>query len=103
LIPERLHSRNNGSEEIEQGIGSVGKLKILRLLLSDPSHAFTRYEIGKRIANDPVSIRNDLATLTRLNWITHYKIQHLDKYSINLDHEIVRALSDFFTAVRYLS
>ena len=83
-------------------MGSVGKLKILRLLLSDPLHAFTRYEIGKKIANDPVSIRNDLATLTRLNWIKHYKIQHLDKYSINRDHEIIRALSDFFSTVRYL-
>jgi hypothetical protein len=83
-------------------MGSVGKLKILRLLLSDQSHAFTRYEIGKRIANDPISIRNDLATLTQLNWIKHYKIQHLDKYSINLDHNTIRALSDFFSAVRYL-
>lgn len=102
MIPEHLHSHRNLPEEIEQGIGSIGKLKILRLLLSDPSHAFTRYEIGKKVANDPVSIRNDLATLTQLNWITHYKIQHLDKYSINLDHETVKALSDFFNAVRYL-
>ena len=101
-MPDHLRSRNKVPEEIEQGMGSIGKLKILRLLLSDPSHAFTRYEIGKRIANDPVSIRNDLATLTRLNWIKHYKIQHLDKYSINLDHETIKALSDFFYTVRYL-
>jgi hypothetical protein len=101
VIPEHSRARNNTPEDIEQGVGSVGKLKILRLLLTNPSHAFTRYEIGKKVPNDPVSIRNDLAILTRLNWVTHYKIQHLDKYAINVEHETVRALSEFFRAVRY--
>jgi hypothetical protein len=88
--------------DVEHGLGSVGKLKILRLLLQDPLHAFTRYEIGKRVPNDPVSIRNDLQTLVQIDWITRFKVQHLDKYSINLENKKVKQLAKFFREIRYL-
>ncbi len=90
------------SREIEAGLAGVGKLKILRLLMEQPSHAFTRYEMGKKISNDPTSIRNDLQSLVEIGWVTETKIQHLTKYSINLDKPIVKKLADFLRDVRYL-
>ena len=88
--------------EVETGLGGVGKLKILRLLMKSPDHAFTRYEIGKIIPNDPVSIMNDLRTLVQINWVTSFQIQHLSKYSINLRNEVVNRLADFLRDIRYL-
>ncbi len=95
--------RNRDLEEaIEKGLCGAGRLKILRLLLQQPDHAFTRYEIGKTVPNDAVSIRNDLQTLVQLNWVTALQEHHLLKYVINREHEVVKRLAAFFKAVRYL-
>ncbi|UCH37093.1 MAG: hypothetical protein JSV76_05235 [Candidatus Bathyarchaeota archaeon] len=88
--------------EIEKGLTGAGKLKILRLLMKRPHHAFTRYEIGKKVTNDPISIRNDLATLVEINWVIEYQIQHLKKYSVNSRHPTVTLLADFLRKARYL-
>jgi len=90
----------NVDRAVEKGLGSVGKLKILRLMLERPNHAFTRYEIGKRVSNDPTSIRSDLQTLVQIKWVTEFKVQHLSKYSINLDDEVVKRLAHFFRELR---
>ena len=90
----------NVDRVVEKGLGSIGKLKILRLMLERPNHTFTRYEIGKRVSNDPTSIRNDLQSLVQIKWVTEFKVQHLSKYSINLDNEIVKRLAHFFREIR---
>jgi len=88
--------------EVEKGLGGVGKLKILRLLMKSPDHAFTRYEIGKRVSIDSVSIRNDIKTFVQIGWVTPFQVQHLSKYSINLGNEVVKRLADFLREIRYL-
>ena len=95
--------RNRDIErDIEKGLCGAGKLKILRLLLRNPDHAFTRYEIGKTVPNDPVSIQNDLKTLVQINWVRPFNVYHLNKYAINLEHEVVQRLADFLRDIRYL-
>jgi hypothetical protein len=88
--------------DVEKGLGGAGRLKILRLLLQNPDHAFTRYEIGKTVPNDPVSIRNDLTTLVRIDWVTPFNVQHLNKYVINLENEVVKRLANFLRDIQYL-
>ena len=88
--------------EVEKGLGGAGKLKILRLLMKSPNHTFTRYEIGKTVPNDPISIRRNLKTLVQMNWVTNYQVQHLNKYSINLENEVVKRLADFLREIRYI-
>ena len=88
--------------DVEKGLGGAGKLKILRLLLQKPDHAFTRYEIGKTVPNDPVSIRNNLKTLVQIDWVTPFHVHHLSKYAINLEHETVKRLAVFLRDIRYL-
>jgi response regulator of citrate/malate metabolism len=88
--------------EVEKGLSGAGKLKILRLLMKNPDHAFTRYEIGKKVPSDPVSIRNNLQTLIQINWVTNFQVQHLNKYSINLENDVVKRLVDFLREIRYI-
>ena len=90
------------AKDIERGLSSAGKLKILRLLMERSDHAFTKYEIGKKVSNDPVSIRNDLEILVQIHWVSKFKIQHLDKYSINLENPTVKHLADFLHKVEYI-
>ena len=95
-----MEKRRQLDREVERGLGSVGKLKILRLLIERPDQVFTRYAIGQKISNDPASIRSDLKTLVELNWVNEFKVQHLSKYSINLDQDVVKQLSVFFQELR---
>ena len=90
------------AEEIEKALTSPGKLKILRLLMMTPDHTFTRYEIKKKLPLSPTDIKKDLNTLIEMNWVKEHKIQHLQKYSINMDKQVVKQLSDFFKTIKYI-
>ncbi len=89
-------------DEIETALSSIGKLKILRLLMKNPDHAFTRYEIGKKTPINPRDIKNNLQALLEIGWLRELKYGHLQKYSINTDHKIVQRLSNFFRDIDYI-
>jgi len=89
-------------DEIETALSSIGKLKILRLLMKNPDHAFTRYEIGKKTPINLRDIKNNLQALLEIGWLTELKYGHLQKYSINLDHNLVQRLLTFFRDIDYL-
>jgi len=88
--------------EVERTIASPGKLKILRLLMKNPTHAFTRYEVGKKIALSPVDIKRDITLLVETGWVKEIKMAHLQKYSINLDNELTQEFTDFFKRIGYV-
>jgi hypothetical protein len=89
-------------DEVETALSSLGKLKILRLLMKNPDHAFTRYEIGKKIPINPRNIKNNVQSLFEIGWLTELKYGYLQKYSINMDHNIVQHLSNFFRDIGYI-
>ena len=95
-----IEAEKDISERVEKGLGSPGKLKILKLLFGNPNHLFTRYEIGKKVPLRPVDIRNDLNILVDLGWVKELAIQPR-KYSINLEDEVVKELRKFFRSIRY--
>ena len=88
--------------EVERALSSPGKLKILKLLMKQPDHAFTRYEIGKTISLRPTDIKKDLTILVETGWVKELKIQHLQKYSINTDNALAKQFTDFFKRIRYI-
>jgi len=88
--------------EVEKALTSSGKLRILRLLMKSPDHAFTRYEIGKQIPLSPADIKNGLSVLVKIGWVKELILQHLQKYSINMDNELVIQFTDFFRKIRYV-
>jgi Fic family protein len=89
-------------DEVEIALSSIGKLKILRLLMKNPDHAFTRYEIGKKTPINPRDIKNNIQTLLEIEWLKELNYGHLQKYSINIDHNIVQHLSIFFRDISYI-
>jgi len=89
-------------DEVEIALSSIGKLKILRLLMKNPDHAFTRYEIGKKIPINPRDIKNNIQALLEIGWLKELKYGHLQKYSINIDHNIMQHLSSFFRDIGYI-
>jgi len=79
----KREKRRNAWEEVEQGLGSVGKLRILRVMLEKSNETFTKYGLEKATKLKPVDVRTNLRTLVRLGWVKEYPYQPVT-YKINL-------------------
>jgi len=97
----RPEKRRDIWEEVEQGLGSIGKLKILRVMLQKPDEAFTKYGLERATGLKPVDVRTNLKSLIKLGWVKEYPYQPRT-YKINLENEIVQHLSEFFRQIKYL-
>ena len=87
--------------EVEKGLGSIGKLKLLRVMLEKPDEVFTKYGLDKLTGLKPVDVRTDLKTLIKFNWVKEYPYNPRT-YKINLEKEVVKHLSEFFRKIKYL-
>jgi len=97
----KREKRRNIWEEMEQGLGSVGKLRMLRVMLQKPNEAFTKYGLEKATKLKPVDVRTNLKTLVKLGWVKEYPYQPRT-YKINLENEVVKHISQFFHEIKNL-
>lgn len=88
-------------EMIESGLGSKGRLRLIRALAEKPDMLMTKYALEKRSRLNPVRVRAGLAALVRLGWVKEYR-GDLVKYQLNMENEIVRHILRFFRDVGYL-
>lgn len=89
------------NEELEAGLGSVGKLRIMRVLASRKEEAYTKYALERITGLKPADVRNDLKALTLIKWIKEYPYVPR-KYKINVDHPTVTFLIEFFRKTGYI-
>ena len=84
---------------IEAGLGSSGRLKLMRYLSRNPE-GMTKYAIeqsGLRYGDVTANLR----VLVEIGWVEELPTQPR-KYRINLDNGIVNALIEFFQKSGYL-
>jgi len=93
--------RRDAWEDVEQGLSSVGKLKILRVMLDKSNEAFTKYALEKATKLKPVDVRTNLKTFVKIGWIKEYPYQP-KTYKINLENDIVKHILKFFQEIKYL-
>ncbi|MCS7139567.1 MAG: hypothetical protein N3F04_07395 [Candidatus Nezhaarchaeota archaeon] len=87
---------------IEVALGSVGRLKILRSLLSS-SKPLTKYAIQKKTGLKSVDLKRDLEKLTSIGWLIVIKNPRApDKYELNRGLEEVKALEALFRVAGYI-
>ncbi|MCJ7634485.1 hypothetical protein MUP77_19090 [Candidatus Bathyarchaeota archaeon] len=94
-------ARGGVAETLEAGLGSVAKLKILRLMLGNPEHAFTLYELEKRISVKPVSVRKHIVDLKGLGWVEALPYTP-KKYKANLGNFTLKRVLTFFESTGYI-
>jgi len=85
---------------IETGLGSSGRLKLLRYLSRSSADGITKYAIeqsGLRYGD----ITANLRVLVEIGWVEGLPTQPR-KYRINLDNGVVNALIEFFQKSGYL-
>jgi len=96
-----LKAEQKVKEEIESGLGSEGKIRILGALAKNPDTPLTRYSLEKLTKLKPTDVKTNLEVLVRMKWVTEHPYQPR-KYRINLENETARHLIEFFHRARYI-
>jgi DNA-binding transcriptional ArsR family regulator len=85
---------------IETGLGSIGKIKIIKALAEENKLA-TIYVLHKKTHLKREDIKNNIADLLKIGWVTQSKYANM-MYGINRDNTYVSDLIEFFKNVGYI-
>jgi len=94
-------SEMKAEEEMEEGLGSVGKLRILRVLAKNMDKSYTKYALEKQTRLKRVNLRNNLRDLKSIGWVIEYDHEP-KKYKLNKDNRTLNSLLDFFRKAGYI-
>jgi DNA-binding transcriptional ArsR family regulator len=85
---------------IEIGLGSIGKIKIIKALAEENKLA-TVYVLHKKTHLKREDIKNNISDLVKIGWVTQSKYANI-MYGINRDNKYVNELIEFFNDVGYI-
>jgi len=86
-------------KDIETGLGSIGRIRILREMIEKPKECFTKYALERRTGLKPVDVRSNLKVLMKLGWVTEYPYEP-KTYRLNMENPAVRLIAEFFRKVK---
>jgi len=84
---------------IESGLGSIGKIKILKALAEENKMA-TIYLLHKKTGLKRDDIKSNLDDLVEIGWVRETKYANV-LYGLDLENEYVARLVQFFRDVGY--
>jgi len=82
-------------EDVEEGLGSVGKIRILREMVFNPEQHFTKYMLERATGLKPRDVRKSLQTLIDLGWVLENPCDP-KTYRLNVEDETVKLIIEFF-------
>ncbi|MBS7635248.1 MarR family transcriptional regulator [Candidatus Bathyarchaeota archaeon] len=82
-------------DDVEAGLGSPGRIRILRVLLRKPGERFTRYALERLTGLKPVDVRRNLSVLVSLGWVRENPYDPRT-YEVNMDNDVVKIIAEFF-------
>ena len=85
---------------VEEGLGSIGKIKILRAL-AEEKKLLTVYRLHKKTHLKREDIKRNVAELVKIEWVIEQKISN-SLYSINRENKYVQRLVLFFYEIGYI-
>ena len=90
----------NSKQIIETGLGSIGKIKIMKAL-AEENKLVTIYVLHKKTHLKREDIKNNISDLVKIGWVTQSKYANV-MYGINRDNRYVNELLQFFNNVGYI-
>jgi len=96
-----INERTDVRRRVEEGLGSVGRLRILRILASVEYSTQTKYGLEKHTGLSPVYVRRHLKILIETGWVKELKYSP-PVYMLNPENLKTRFLVDFFRKINYL-
>jgi predicted transcriptional regulator len=85
---------------IEIGLGSIGKIKIIKAL-AEENKLTTIYVLHKKTHLKREDIKNNLNDLVKIGWVNQSKYANV-MYEIKRENNYVSKLIDFFNDVGYI-
>jgi len=85
---------------IENGIGTIGKIKIIKAL-AEENKMVTIYVLHKRTGLKREDIKRNLKDLLSIEWVKEKRMANT-MYRLNRDNEFVNAIVGFFANVGYI-
>jgi DNA-binding MarR family transcriptional regulator len=87
--------------QIDEALGSIGRVRIIAELAKRPEKTFTVYAIAAVTGLKRTDVKANLVHLVAISWVKEYKsIQ--TRYQINLDNGIVKFWVEFLRSSGYL-
>ena len=86
---------------VEKGLGSIGRLRILRALASGKVVSQTRYSLERKTGLKPIAVRKHLKILIETGWIKEHDYNPR-VYTLNPDNPKAKFLMDFFKSTGYI-
>ena len=90
----------DAKKTIETGLGSIGKIKIIRALAEEQKMA-TVYLLHKKTHLKREDIKSNLDDLVRLGWVNQNRYANV-MYSMNMENPYISKLVSFLRDVGYV-
>lgn len=87
-------------EIVEIGLGSIGKIKLIKAL-SEADKMATVYALHKKTNLKREDIKRNLRDLVQIDWVRETKLAN-KMYMANKENDYVNQLMTFFRAVGYI-
>lgn len=82
-------------KDLEQGLGSKGKIRILRKMLEKPYMAFSKHTLARATGLKWENVKSDVKILTEIGWLKKNAYDP-ETYKVNLENEFVQNIAEFF-------
>lgn len=90
----------NAKDTIEKGLGSLGKIKLVKAL-AEEDRMMTIYSLHKKTHLKREDIKRNLGDLVEIDWVIEEKLANV-LYRLNRQNENVQHLLTFFKNVEYI-
>jgi DNA-binding IclR family transcriptional regulator len=90
----------NAKDTIEKGLGSLGKIKLVKAL-AEEERMMTIYSLHKKTHLKREDIKRNLGDLVEVDWVIEEKFANV-LYRLNRKNENVQHLLTFFKNVEYI-
>lgn len=90
----------NAKDTIEKGLGSLGKIKLVKAL-AEEDKMMTIYSLHKKTHLKREDIKRNLGDLVEIDWVIEEKLANV-LYRLNRQNENVQHLLTFFKNVDYI-
>lgn len=91
----------NAKDTIEKGLGSLGKIKLVKAL-AEEDRMMTIYSLHKKTHLKREDIKRNLGDLVEIEWVIEEKLANV-LYRLNRQNENVQHLLTFFKNVEYIN
>jgi hypothetical protein len=95
-----MNDTYNVKDIVEEGLGSIGKIKILRAL-AEEKKLLTVYGLHKKTHLKREDIKRNLGELIKIEWVIEQKMSN-SLYSINRENKYMQQLVLFFYEIGYI-